>query len=187
MPSPSVLEQWATKLYDDVARNLACPEYCLDDENVRLQAELDIDEAQRSIPIVRQLLQDDIDASTAAAAFAAICEARLLDVNGNKTTPSGLWEVVCNAIQHFAHDEAGSCAKLANMMFEFSKIEVRKDNGDVVRTPRGRFWRDLPSWHLYFGEHMIGQYTFNPFGLRTQSLSASVLSRTYDRKHREPD
>lgn len=138
-----------------MSRVLACHEYCLDDEEVQPGAEIDINEGIRSISIIQQLLQGDVDVFTAGSALAAICETRLLDENGKKDCPEGLWEVTCSAIEHFADDEAGSCAKLAALTFELSKFDVHKVDDDISKTGGRKVQHDLPLWHLYFGEHMM--------------------------------
>lgn len=150
MSLPTALEKWATQQHDEAAAFYNYPEM-YDKERIQRGTQV----SRQAIPVIRQLLQDDIDASAAASEFAKIWKPHLRDREEN-SFPSDLWRVVCSAIEHFADDEAsGSCGKLAALLLELSKIEERKTDGDLVRTRDSRiFWTDLPLMNLAFYDNL---------------------------------
>ncbi|KAK8128653.1 hypothetical protein PG984_009761 [Apiospora sp. TS-2023a] len=151
MPSPSALEQWATEQYTATAAHFNDPD-CMED----WQIELHTKESKQSISIVQRLLQDEIDASAAASEIAQMCEPRLVPNKGVQA-PEGLCLVLCRAIEHFA-DETASRTKLASLLVELSKIDVRDASGNPVKVEAGRevFWSELPGWILAWRDNMTG-------------------------------
>lgn len=151
MPSPSALEHWATAQYAATAAHFNDPDCMLD-----WQIELHTKESKQTIPIVQRLLQDEIDASAAASEIAQICEPRVVP-NQDVQSPQGVCLVLARAIEHFADDTA-SRTKLANLLVDLSKIDVRDASGNPVKTGEGRevFWSELPGWILGWRDNMTG-------------------------------
>lgn len=151
MPSPSALEQWATEQYTATAAHFNDPD-CMEE----WQIELHTNESKQSISIFQRLLQHEIDAAAAASEVARMCEPRLVP-NQAVQAPEGLCLVLCRAIEHFA-GEPETRAKLANLLVELSKIDVRDARGNPVKMDAGRevFWSELPGWILAWRDNMTG-------------------------------
>ncbi|KAK8119638.1 uncharacterized protein PG998_004264 [Apiospora kogelbergensis] len=66
------------------------------------------------------------------------------------------------AIEHFADDSgdetSSTRAKLAALIVELSKIELRDDSGDIILSHEGKkeFWSELPGWVLSFCDLLTG-------------------------------
>ncbi|KAK8052213.1 hypothetical protein PG993_003598 [Apiospora rasikravindrae] len=153
MPSPSALEQWATEQYAETATFFNDPD-SMDDWQIQLHT----GESKQSISIIQRLLKDELDASGAASDIARMCQSRLVP-NKSVQAPQGLWLVLCRAIERFADDEAAaSRKKLAGLLVELSKIDVRDASGNPVKMEEGRevFWSELPGWVLAWRDNMTG-------------------------------
>ncbi|KAK8042864.1 hypothetical protein PG994_013347 [Apiospora phragmitis] len=152
MPSPSALEQWATEQYATTPAAFNDPESMYD-----WQIKLHKDESKQSISIIQRLLKGEFDASAAASEIAHMCESRLVP-NQDVQAPEGLWLVLCRAIEHFADDETASRAKLANLLAELAKTDVRDASGNPVAMESGRevFWSELPGWILTWRNNITG-------------------------------
>jgi len=118
---------------------------------VKNNTHLQTAEEQRTIVILQDLFDGNINAEDAARSIASNYERRLKS-GDTGTTAWALWTVVCHAIVD-PRTGIDSLAQLAQMLIKISKLpDVVDDQGRLVVEDKRIFWHDVPEFSFWFRE-----------------------------------